>query len=132
MQLNHIRFAGFAGRDSDKKSGQYGEFTTFSIASTKKTKEGEETTTWMNCLASGGWANYASQIKKGDNVYVEGEISVREYTAKDSGEKREGVTIKVFNMLIGSRPAADASKPKHVGGQPFGKPGQFDEDNIPF
>jgi len=66
--------------------------TKFSIAVSRKVKDAEETT-WYNCTA---WRNLAEMLskhlKKGQMVFVQGDLNVRQYTTKDG---RNGVSQDV-------------------------------------
>src|SRR5437588_11555787 len=76
----------------------------FSIAVSKVTGKGtdkHETTTWYNVVA---WRNLAEMLskhlKKGQQVFVQGDLNVRQYTTKDG---REGtsldVTVEKFQFI---------------------------------
>ncbi len=103
MQQNKLTFAGFAGKDAEIKHSNGKGAAVFSLAFTKKNKDGQESPpVWLNCYAGGGWANYAAKIKKGDNVLVEGEVNLKTYQAKD-GSTQASLNLMVFNILIGQR-----------------------------
>lgn len=66
--------------------------TKFSMAVTKKTKNGDQTT-WYNCTAWRGLAETLSNhLKKGQMVFVQGDLNVRQYTAKDGSN---GISLDV-------------------------------------
>ena len=61
----------------------------------------------------GGQArNCAQYLHKGSRVAVEGELDWREWTDKDSGKRREAVTIKARNVVfLDTRPKPGADQP---------------------
>lgn len=76
---------GHLGRDPETKYTPSGtSVTSFSIATSRKDGQGNETTTWWRCTAFGKRGEVvATYFKKGDPILVQGEPSVREYTKKD-------------------------------------------------
>ena len=127
MNLNKVMLAGRLTRDPELQYTQSGEpWVRFSIAINKfggAPKEGEqrkETTTFVNCVA---WNRgkyelariIAENFHKGSEIYVEGELSVREWEGTD-GQKRKATEVRVsaFEFVgprtqAGSAPAAAAA-----------------------
>lgn len=93
--INKVTLIGHAGKDSEAKFLPNGtQVINFSIATSKKWKEGEEVkekTEWHNIAIFGRMCEFFS-CKKGDLVYVEGEIQSNEFTDK-SGDKHYGYKI---------------------------------------
>lgn len=84
MTINRVTIAGFAGKDARTSSTQNGKsMTKLSIATTKRYKDAEgawqEKTQWHTCVAYAGVADYCSKIQTGDQVFIEGELTYREY-----------------------------------------------------
>ena len=93
MSFAQIQLLGNLGRDPEMNYTQDGTAVTkFSIAVSRKVK-GTEETTWYNCTA---WRNLAemlsTHLKKGQMVFVQGDLNVRQYTTKDG---RNGISLDV-------------------------------------
>jgi single-strand DNA-binding protein len=82
--------------------------TKFSIAINQKQGD-KETTTWLNCTA---WRQAAetlnTHLHKGDQIFVQGPLTIREYTTKD-GRKGTSVEITVdkFSFLGGKKATSE-------------------------
>ena len=103
-------FAGRLGRDADLKETPSGESVcNFSVAVDVR-KNGEKTTNWIDAAVWGKRGKALHQyLLKGTPVVIVGEISVRQYTAKD-GTPKAVLTCNVSQItLMGS--ASDAAKP---------------------
>jgi single-strand DNA-binding protein len=97
MSMAQIQLLGNLGRDPEMNYTPDGTAVCkFSIAVSKVTGKGtdrHETTTWYNVVA---WRNLAemlsTHLKKGQQVFVQGDLNVRQYTTKDG---REGTSLDV-------------------------------------
>ena len=105
MSFSQIQLLGNLGRDPEAHYTPDGiAVCKFSIAVSKKTK-GNEETTWYNCVA---WRNLAemlnTHLKKGQMVFVQGDLNVRQYTTKDgrSGTSLD-VTVDKFQFAGGAK-----------------------------
>ena len=80
-----ITLVGHLGRDPETKYTPSGTvIVTFSIATSRKDGQGNEVTTWWRCTCFGKRGEViAKYFKKGDQILVHGEPSVRDYTKKD-------------------------------------------------
>lgn len=82
--INKATLIGNLGKDPDIRSGQYGDMATFSVATTEnwKDKQGEwqSKTEWHSVVAYGFTVKSVENLQKGDQVFVEGQIT---YTKKD-------------------------------------------------
>ena len=86
------------------------------VASNTRRRSGEEwvdKTNYYTVDVFGGQArNCAQYLHKGSRVAVEGELDWREWTDKDSGKRREAVTIKARNVVfLDARPKTGANQP---------------------
>jgi single-strand DNA-binding protein len=86
------------------------------VASNTRRRSGEEwvdKTNYYTVEVFGGQArNCAQYLHKGSRVAVEGELDWREWTDKDSGKRREAVTIKARNVVfLDTRPKTGADQP---------------------
>ena len=89
---SRITLVGHLGADPEKKETRDGKpMAKLRIATKAATKEGR--TSWWYVTAFRWSADYALQyLKKGDQVLVDGEITMRDYMDKN-GNKRQSVDI---------------------------------------
>lgn len=87
--MQRIVFTGNIGKDLDLKYTETRKkLVDFSVAVNEKINKEETITTWLNCRAWEGRAEYLSKyVKKGDKVYFEGRIRNDKYKTKDGQEK---------------------------------------------
>jgi single-strand DNA-binding protein len=111
MSFAQIQLLGNTGRDPEMNYTPDGTAVTkFSIAVSRKVKDSEETV-WYNCTAWRGLAEMVSKhLKRGQMVFVQGDLSVRQYTTKDG---RNGISLDVtvdkFQFAGGKRDESVAS-----------------------
>ena len=87
MSVNKVTLLGHTGKAPDfKEFDNGGCVATFSLATTKRgftTRDGKqilERTEWHNIVLQNGLAKVANQyVKKGDKLYIEGELRTRSY-----------------------------------------------------
>ena len=85
MNLNQLTIIGFLGKNAETKYLPNGTpVVKFSVATKKSWKdendEWKDKTTWHNIVAFGkGFAQLADRLAKGAHVFVQGELSTREY-----------------------------------------------------
>ena len=153
--FNKIIIVGYLGRDPELRYTTDGTpVCDFSVATTerKKDKSGEfqDVTTWFRVSLWRRQAEVASQyLAKGRQVYVEGQLSQREWTDKE-GVARTSLEVKGTEIQFlspageGEQPqpaakatAAAAAEPKSAAepkrqAPARQKPGRFEADEIPF
>jgi len=100
MYLNRLTLIAFIGADAETKAGKNGsQFAVFSLATKRfwKNAQGdwESHTEWRRCLAFGKLAEFATTLKKGAHVEVEGELRSREY-------QKDGVSHRLFECRVES------------------------------
>ena len=98
---------GYLGADAEAKSSNGKDFITFRVAQTDKwTDEAGQTheqTTWVDCVMNGR-PNVFPYLKKGQQVYVNGPISLRVYSSAKERCMKAGLTINVRQVeLIGGK-----------------------------
>ena len=153
--VNKVILIGNLGRDPETRYTTGGDaVTNLNIATTDtwKDKNGEkqEKTEWHRVVLFGRQAEVAGEyLKKGSQVYIEGQLRTRKYQDKETGKDRYSTEIRADRMqMLGSRsgageprgePDGDAAPrsgaPAKAAGAPAKKPaGKFDdmEDDIPF
>jgi single-strand DNA-binding protein len=84
MNINRVTIAGFTGRDAWNRSTPNGKSVTrLSVATTKRHKDAEgtwrEKTQWHTCVAYGPTADHVAAIPTGTHVFIEGELTYRDY-----------------------------------------------------
>jgi single-strand DNA-binding protein len=94
IMVNKVILIGHLGKDPESKTFDSGKTVcNFSIATSEKWKDNEETT-WHNIVIWGALAEIAQKyLKKGSKVYIEGKITNRSY------EDKEGKTRYVTEIV---------------------------------
>ncbi len=114
MNTNLIIFAGFVGADPVMGKASI-PVAKFSIASTFKSKDKEETT-WLKVACFQKTAEFAQKyVKKGARVHIIGRIKNDDY--ESNGNKIKSVEVSVDNLQIIDWPDKQepaASKPVSV------------------
>lgn len=138
MSVNKVTLLGHTGKAPDVKYfDNGGVVATFSLATTKRgftTKDGRqipERTEWHNVVLQNGLAKVAEQyVKKGDKLYIEGELRTRSYDDAN-GVKRYITEVVATDMEMltpkatgaGTQapppPVADAPAPNGTDDLPF-------------
>ena len=87
--VNKVILVGRLGRDPELKSFDSGkQVCEFSVATSRKDKDGNEHTEWHRVKVWGNSAEHcAKYLAKGREVYVEGELRTSKYTDKNGVEK---------------------------------------------
>ena len=91
MYQNKVTLIGFLGNDAEVRSNDNRSFTTLSLAtksSYKKDGKYIEHTEWHRCVAFGKLGEFASTLKKGAHIQVEGELRSRKYLPAKVGKKQ--------------------------------------------
>jgi single-strand DNA-binding protein len=105
MYLNEIKLIGFVGQDAELKGSNSKELVRFDIAtkaSWKNRESGEydSRTEWHRIVVWGGLTKFAQTLKKGEHVYVSGELRYREYD-KEVGKGKDTVKMPVAEIHAG-------------------------------
>lgn len=98
---------GHLGADAESKSANGKDFITFRVANTDKWTDGagqqHENTTWVDCVVNGKSA-LLPYLKKGQQVYVIGSVSLRVYSSAKDKCMKAGLTINVRQVeLLGGK-----------------------------
>lgn len=98
---------GHIGRDAECKSANGREFTTFRIAHTDRwtddAQQVHEETTWIDVIINGR-PNVLPYLRKGQQVFVSGNMSVRVYSSAKDRCMKAGMTINARQIeLLGSK-----------------------------
>ena len=108
--VNKVILVGNLGRDPETRTFPSGDqVCNVTLATTDKWKdkqsgEMKEATEWHRLVFNGRLAEIAAQyLRKGSQIYIEGQIRTRKYTDKDGVEKY-ATDIRVDQMqMLGSR-----------------------------
>lgn len=136
MSVNKVILMGHTGKDPEVKTFDNGGVVAqFSLATTKrgfKTKDGREIperTEWHNIVLSNGLAKVAEQyVKKGDKLYIEGELRTRSYE-DNNGVKHFITEVYGYDMEM-LTPKKDGQTTQQ-GGAPTPPP-PSPQDDLPF
>lgn len=116
MSFSQIQILGNVGRDAELNYTPDGTAVAkFSVAVSKKVKN-EDQTTWYNCTCWRALAEMvAAHVKKGQQVFVQGDLNIRQYVTKDgkSGMSLE-VTVDKFTFAGGAKKEAAPQEPAEV------------------
>lgn len=98
---------GNLGADAEVKSANGREFVTFRVAHSWNFTAQDGTvnsgTIWVDCIGN-NLKGVVEYLKRGTQVYVEGEISLRVYSSKQDRCMKAGLTIHVQSVqLIGGK-----------------------------
>lgn len=98
---------GNLGADAQVKAANGREFVTFRVAHSWNFTAQDGTTNsgtiWVDCIGN-NLKGVVGYLKKGTQVYVEGEISLRVYSSKQDRCMKAGLTIHVQSVqLIGGK-----------------------------
>lgn len=137
MSVNKVTLLGHTGKAPDfKEFDNGGCVATFSLATTKRgftTRDGKqipERTEWHNIVLQNGLAKVANQyVKKGDKLYIEGELRTRSYDDAQ-GVKRYITEIVAtdMEMLTPKTTEAGTQAPPTAPPAPAPEP----SDDLPF
>ncbi len=107
--LNRIQLMGRLGADAEQKSPRHP--VTFNIATSSRwTDEGGDRhsrTEWTPIVVFNNLAKYAAELKKGDRVYLEGELRSSKYDKTVGSDTLKLTSYEVFAVQI-ERVAAKA------------------------
>lgn len=136
-----VTIVGNVGRDAESSFLPDGttQLTKFSVGvsnewTDRATGEKKGTTTWFNVTAWGALADIAAKyVKKGNQVMVIGEVSVRAYMGND-GTPKASLDLKVTRLVLLSNKGASGGgnqQPESDQPQQFDSP-QEETGDIPF
>lgn len=145
--INKAILVGNLGNDPETKYTQGGmAITKISLATTsvRKDKDGntQENTQWHRVTFFGKLGEIAGEyLRKGSQVYVEGEIRYDKYTGQDGVEKYfTEIVANEMQMLGGRGESTGNGTPRRNGPPVTQRPqratdeprGEFEDDDIPF
>jgi len=116
--FNSVQLIGHVTRDPELRTTQGGQnLAKFGIAVTKtyyKDDVKQEKTCFVDCAAWGKAAdNIGKYVKKGDPLFVQGELELEQWEDKNGGGKRSkhSINVREFQLLKPKDPVAETRKP---------------------
>lgn len=98
-----MQVIGHLGRDAESKDVNGKTVINFSVAHTDKLKDGSTKTTWTDCAYWSDKVGVVPYLKKGTQVYVEGQPDIRTWESKD-GKQGATLTLRVGQIqLLGGK-----------------------------
>jgi single-strand DNA-binding protein len=113
MYQNKVALIGFLGNDAEDRTNDNRSLTTLSLAtksSYKKDGKYIEHTEWHRCVVFGKLGEFASTLKKGAHIQVEGELRSRKYTSSKTNSEQTVWEIRVSSILKLDRAAKAAAE----------------------
>ena len=104
--VNKVILLGNMGRDPELTYTQGGmAVCKFSLATSKKKKDGNDVTSWHRCTAFGKTAETIAQyVGKGQQLYVEGELSYGQYEKDGQKVYTTDIFVNEFTFVGGPKP----------------------------
>ena len=103
MYLNNVTLTGFLGSDADTRTTKNNtNFTALSLATKTSWRDREagewaSRTEWHRAVVFGRLTAFASTLKKGDHVQIQGQLRTREYVKDES--KKTVTEIRATSIL---------------------------------
>ena len=103
--VNKATIMGRLGRDPETTYTAGGvAICKFSMATSRKNKQGEEITQWHRCTSFSKSAELIQQyVHKGDLFYIEGEINYGEYEKDGVKRYTTDIIVREFNFIGGGK-----------------------------
>jgi single-strand DNA-binding protein len=116
MQMNRIELAGYLGSDPQiRYLGSGTKVATVRLAEsyrfTTRDQKDQEHTNWHNLVFYGPLADIAESFKKGENIFVDGTMQVRQYTPVDGHRRTHYEVVAKATHLIAKSSAAKEGPP---------------------
>ena len=118
-----IQVIGNLGKDALVNTVNGKNVINFTVAHTERFKDAQgnqkDKTTWVDCAYWTDRTAVAPYLKKGTQVYVEGQPDVRSYTTQD-GRQGATLTLRVVSVqLLGAKSADGGSGSNEGGGSSY-------------
>jgi single-strand DNA-binding protein len=134
-RLNQCNFIGHLGGDAEVKSVGSQTVVEFSIGVSPWKKDGGETL-WLRCS---WWGDRAAKVsgylRKGDPLFVSGELSVRTYEKRD-GTAGASVDLRINDVALLGGGGGQQEQPRRAAAPPRPaprrEPDPVSNDDIPF
>jgi len=123
LGLNNVQIIGNLGGTPEMKYVNNSDHVVnFSVAVNERWKnrngDPQERTTWLRIVAFNGIGQVCAEyLKRGDAVYVEGRLQIRQYEDKD-GAERTSVEVVASKVRLLGRENGTGDEPRPMPGQP--------------
>jgi single-strand DNA-binding protein len=143
MSFNKIIIVGNLGRDPELRYTPQGTpVCHFSVATNERRRDNagefQDRTTWFRVTAWGRIAEAVNQyLKKGSRAYIEGRLSVSEYTGRD-GTLRTSLEVNASDIQFLDRRVSEVEEPTETETSPSSTSttqvagGSGTDDDVPF
>jgi single-strand DNA-binding protein len=147
LGLNNVQIIGNLGGPPEMKYlNNNDHVVNFSVAVNERWKnragESQERTTWLRVVAFNGIGSACAEcLKRGDPVFVEGRLQIREYEDKDRNARTSVEVVASKVRFLGGGNSGDDDEKRPAPGQPRERAGQrstpladIDQtaDDVPF
>ena len=127
--MNLFTGIGRIGRDAETRSAGSSEVTSWPVAVDVGYGD-KKSTLWLDCAMWGDrGTKIAGYIRKGDNIGVSGELSLREY--QKDGQTKTTATLRISDVKLLGGKQESAPKPQRQTA-PVQASNEFEDDDIPF
>ena len=123
--MQTINLMGHLGKDAEVKTSKAGRpYTQFSIAANHRDRDGDDVTTWYNITTFGKAGEICGEWRKGNAVYLSGDLKPRTYEKSDgtTGTSLDVIATTVKNLTPrdkGDSPTSSRSSSSAVDDLPF-------------
>ncbi len=127
--LNKVFIVGYVSAEPETRETAGGKLVTnFSVPTSFKKRDGEESTEWHNVVAWGKTAEIVqSFVRKGTLLHVEGRLQTQKWE-DSNGNKRSKTEIVADRILLLGKPPAQQEQQA----QPSGGAVVEDDEDLPF
>ncbi len=142
LGLNHVQIIGNLGSAPELRYlNDSDQVVHFPVAVNERWKnrsgESQEKTTWLRIVAYNGVGqSCAEYLRKGEAVYVEGRLQIREYEGKDGNQRTSVEVVASRVRFLGHGPNADdtrqASEPRERKAQAPTPTAPDESGDVPF
>lgn len=120
--MEQLQIIGYIGKDAEVKNFGGTDYAVFSLAVSKKDKNGTDTTTWYNCFKYGTNEKLLPYLKKGIKIFAQGALTVKE--SEKDGKHYVNINVNVEKLQLLSQ--ADAKQETRQ------ESTQAEGDDLPF
>ena len=130
---NSISFVGRLGKDAVVKTVGQSSVCEFSAANDQGIKD-KKTTIWFNCHLWGKQGEVLAQyLVKGKQVWISGELTLREYQAKDGATKTSAeVRVNAIDLVGGRQDGQQDAPAQSTRQQASAPPTAQPDGDMPF
>ena len=107
-----LEIIGNLGADAELREANGKKYVSFRVAETRKfadkqTGEMVSSTTWASCSMDGDNTNLLPYLKKGQRVFVRGNMELKIFVSSRDGQRHAGVNVYVKELELCGSPRTD-------------------------